>query len=109
MTDRPSHRLYRVVGIRPNGQRVQMGHGLTSEEAKRIRESLIEANVFGGITVEVDTGTDRPSGPTGQYSPLPLTLFSKVTVSGKYGHYPRMCGIAFPIRTGIYSSWFSIR
>ena len=65
VTDRPSHRLYRVVGIRPNGQRVPMGHGLTSDEAKQIREALVEVDVFSGITIEVDTGTARPSGPSG--------------------------------------------
>ena len=54
MTNRLITHMYRVMGIRLNGQRVAMGHGLTSEEAKRIRKALVEANVFDGITIEVD-------------------------------------------------------
>ena len=44
-----------------------MGQGLTGDEAKQIREALIEANVFGGIQIEVDTDSGSvfpdPAGP----------------------------------------------
>lgn len=55
MSDTPLYRLYRVVAIRPNGLRVPMGFGMTSEEARRVREALVEANVFGSVTIEEDT------------------------------------------------------
>ena len=55
MSNDPEYRLFRVVGIRTDGMRVPMGCGLSSDEAKRIREALTEANVFVGIQIEMDT------------------------------------------------------
>jgi hypothetical protein len=58
MGDSKQNIRYRVVGIRINGQRVSLGHDLDSEEARRIRGAIAEANIFAEIQIELDTDHD---------------------------------------------------
>jgi len=45
-------RQYHVVGTRTDGTIAVMGSGLSMEEAKRVRASLIEANIFPVIQIK---------------------------------------------------------
>jgi hypothetical protein len=57
MDDQPKpKRHYRVVGIRQNGTRAVMNGGLSVDEAKRIRNALVEADIFEQVQVEMDSG-----------------------------------------------------
>ena len=45
-------RQYHVIGTRTDGSVAVMGSGLSMEEAKRVRDSLIEANVFAIVQIK---------------------------------------------------------
>ncbi len=45
-------RRFHVIGIRTDGTDAVMGSGLSMSEAKRIRDALIEANIFTTVLIK---------------------------------------------------------
>jgi hypothetical protein len=46
--------MFCVVGLRPDGMRVQIDEGLTKERAEHVRKLLVNANAFPTVLVEPD-------------------------------------------------------
>ena len=53
---------YRVIGVRGDGTRVQLGERLTLPRAEFIRDSLAGVSAFREVVVEVDSGDTEYHG-----------------------------------------------
>lgn len=57
----PDLQNYRVIGIRPNGDQVEVTNGKTPERAVQIRQQLQDSCAFPNVIVEIDDS--RPIRP----------------------------------------------
>lgn len=63
--ERPLPNLYRVVGVRSDRSNIILGTGLVRDEAQRIMDAMVSANVFALVHLQLDTPIlDDPEATT---------------------------------------------
>ena len=51
---------YRIIGIRPDGNRAVVRCGMTLDEAKRVGDAIEETQLFASVYIEQESSDDIP-------------------------------------------------